>query len=138
MRTVPKEPLMKKLVLLALLIAPCTVAITQAAAPVPDTSTVHGLYKACTDPPPGALQLYCIGYIGGVADMMMVAKADANKTHSPSGLAYCSEAPITREQTIQAFKNFHDQHPEYWNLQSIVGIMVALQQTWPCKDAQPQ
>ena len=101
------------------------------AGPPPDFATVHGLYHTCS----GEDDLskgYCLGFIAGVAATMRTSTLTLGQQRS---FAFCAPKSTTHEQAVQAFKNWHEQHPEHWQRSAEVGVMAALQETWPCSTA---
>jgi hypothetical protein len=119
---------MRSWILMGVLAVP---VVSHAADSHPDLSTVHGLYQLCLDKD---LSLACGGYIAGVADSMHWSTAVLENEHDIHlNTDWCAPASTTKEQGVQAFKNWHNAHPEAWQMSSVAGVMAALQATWPCK-----
>lgn len=103
--------------------------------PRANLTTIHGLYQACLDQ---YLSLYCTGYVAGVGDSMHASTAVLETKHeSQLNTDWCAPASTTNAQLVQAFKNWHDQHPESWQGAAVAGVIAALQATWPCQASQP-
>jgi hypothetical protein len=101
-----------------------------------DTSTIHSLYRACTETNNPSNFGVCLGFIEGVGHMMLITQL--GKPGQPlTDLEWCQPDHITREQTLQAFKNYHDAHPEQWDMPGMAGVMFALMSTWPCHSSSP-
>jgi hypothetical protein len=98
-------------------------------------TTVHGLYQACLDQ---YLSLYCTGYVAGVGDSMHASTAALEKQHDIHlSTDWCAPASTVNAQLVQAFKSWHDQHPESWQELATIGVSASLQATWPCQATQP-
>ena len=103
--------------------------------PRPNLTTIHGLYQACLDQ---FLSLYCTGYVAGVGDSMHASTAALEtKREIQLNTDWCAPASTTNAQLVQAFKSWHDQHPESWQGAAVAGVTAALQATWPCAGSQP-
>jgi hypothetical protein len=97
-----------------------------------EQNTIQYLYEKCasTEPIDNA---YCAGYISGVAGSMLMA-SNVMKLHDAHfNLGWCSESTVTVAQMMQAFKNWHDKHPTIWGKDQALGVIGAMQETWPCK-----
>ncbi|WP_363238289.1 Rap1a/Tai family immunity protein [Mesorhizobium sp.] len=72
---------------------------------------------------------YCLGYVGGVADMMAM-----NGVLSPRpALSICVGQTIpTYGAYQQAFINWAEAHPEKWQSHQGFGVIESLRATWPC------
>jgi hypothetical protein len=103
----------------------------------PDVTTVHGLYQACTDPKLMFLRGYCFGFIDGVGMMMHASSGMLEKQGIHLNTDWCEPGGTTREQAVQAFKSWHDAHPQHWQLTSVAAVITALQASWPCPGSQP-
>jgi hypothetical protein len=101
-----------------------------------DTSTIHSLYRACTETNNPSNFGVCLGYIEGVGHMMHLTQL-GKPGQSVTNIEWCHPERLTREQTLQAFKNYHDAHPEQWDMPGVAGVMFALLSTWPCQKAPP-
>jgi hypothetical protein len=97
----------------------------------PNLTTIQGLYQACLDQ---YLSLYCTGYVAGVGDSMHASTAAVLETKPDVHLNtdWCAPASTTNAQLVEAFKNWHDQHPESWQRLAVAGVTAALRATWPC------
>jgi len=96
-------------------------------------STVRQLYEDCKEP---MKQLRCVGVISGVSGMMVLVGSLANGAETAEdrrlmfGLAACGE--WTDETAVQAFTSWAEKHPEHWGLEGRFGVVIALNETWPC------
>ena len=94
-------------------------------------ATVQGLLQQCkalSDPQTqnGYGALYCLGYVTGAADVLL--------TLGLSGTAgICGK--ISYEAAVQAFVNWATAHPERWTNDRLLGVTVALRETWPCNNS---
>jgi len=100
----------------------------------PNLTTIHGLYQACLDQ---YLSLYCTGYVAGVGDSMHGSTAVLETEHGIHlNTDWCAPGSTNNAQLVEAFKKWHDQHPESWQKLAVVGVTAALQATWPCQAPQ--
>ena len=99
------------------------------AAPAPDPATVHFLYQACKVELAANTPRFCLGYILGVGQLMAV------NAEFGDNFALCAvpkgEAPSGRAM-IQAFLSWAEKHPESWSQRHLLGVALALRETWPC------
>lgn len=100
-------------------------AATQAADPA---VSVQGLYQQCTGGTPE--QVYCLGYITGVAESMIVL--GGGRDSSAHSFGVCSKVTISPAAEVQAFKNWAERHPEMWGQIRYIGVLFALREHWPC------
>jgi hypothetical protein len=117
-----------------ILFALTTLALVSRADADEQPNTIHGLYLQCTSTTVVAPVAYCTGYLEGVAASMMAADSVLVAKGLHYNLGWCGDAHVTNEQLIQAFKNWHDKHPQFWDKPKVLGVTAALQETWPCKD----
>jgi hypothetical protein len=138
--TLPKQqgPSMNKQVAIVItVLAATSLCLTSTArAAAADTSTIHSLYQACTATNNASNFGVCLGFIEGVGHMMHMTQL-GKPGQSLTDIEWCSPDHLTREQTLQAFKNWHDAHPEQWDMPGVVGVMLALLSTWPCPKSSP-
>jgi hypothetical protein len=95
--------------------------------------TVQQPYEDCKDQ---IKQLHCVGVVSGVSGMMRLAASIANRAETAEdrqlilGLAACG---IWTDRTaVQAFKNWAENHPAHGSLEDGFGVMIAMNETWPC------
>ena len=86
--------------------------------------TVQTLRGWCKQPQDTYDFAICLGYVTGTADTLVEIGA-SNK------LGMCGRP--TYGVAIQAFLNWADSHPEYWDRDKSFGAIVALHEKWPCK-----
>jgi hypothetical protein len=97
--------------------------------------TVQQLYEDCKDQ---TRELHCVGVISGVSGMMRLIASLANRAETAEdrqlmlGLAACGD--WTDQTAVQAFKNWAEKHPEHRGVEGRFGVMVAISETWPCKN----
>ena len=84
---------------------------------------------------------FCLGYISGVADHMLVAgaflRAHGNGLKEEerdllADLSACPKATTSFEGVVQTFINWAEKHPEEGNLTMHLGVVEALSEIWPC------
>lgn len=94
------------------------------------TQTVQALYEMCKKPA-GPDAMFCLGYVGGIHDMMVMANQSADE--KLKNFRLCDNGtPITYGASVQAFKNWAEKYPQYWSQIMFTGVVVALSTTWPC------
>ena len=96
----------------------------------PDPTTVQFLYQTCKDETAANAARFCLGYILGVGQLMAV------NSKFGDNFALCSAAseggvPTGREM-IQAFVAWAEKHPESRSQRNVMGVALALRETWPC------
>jgi len=96
-----------------------------------EPNTIQYLYEQCTSPAAVA-NAYCAGYISGVAGSMLMASNASKLSATHLNLGWCSDSTVTVGQMMQAFKNWHDKHPTIWGKDQALGVIGAMQETWPC------
>lgn len=106
----------------------CPVALGQSA----DVHSVQALFEECTSDQV-AMQGICAGYIQGVADTMIASDTVLKAKGFDFNLGFCPGQDVTTEQLIQVFKNWYNQNPKSWHIPKELGVIGALQASWPCK-----
>jgi hypothetical protein len=73
--------------------------------------TVEWLYSACQAPQGSGHQMYCMAYVRGIVDTLLVNSEllKDNKTLRAE-MALCGT--ISNAAAVQAFKNWAEKHPE--------------------------
>lgn len=104
---------------------------------------VQALLNHCNAPDGSAEALYCVGYVGGAGDAMVVgglgrlskaqAASEGVTARRAGPVSICSDRIITHGAMIQAFKNWAMTHPENWSDDAVIGVISALSGTWPCQ-----
>jgi hypothetical protein len=121
--------------LAALLLAGPAMAVS-----APD-DTVGALQRDCRSKKVD-LNLYCLGYIGGVLDTMAMnwyahAREGTQLGRVASRLDVCIIIPgapaVTVETAVQVFLAWADKHPEEWGSARHSAVVLALNEAWPCK-----
>src|ERR1700730_13374474 len=71
----------------------------------------------------------CLGAIHAVAAVLIM-----NHYKTPdNGLTMCVTGNLSSDATLQAFKNWAERNPKELERESIIGVVSALRDTWPCK-----
>jgi hypothetical protein len=100
-------------------------------------TTVHQLAEYCMSDPYGARGGFCLGFISSVMEMLSFTNHIAMgkyKSKEGLGLDICaSDTKVTMEQIEHIFILWHNNNPKFWNDDAAVGVVIALQTTWPCK-----
>ena len=122
----------RQLAFAAIAASQCLYATPAAAAA--DFQTVQGLYRMCTHPS-HVQQSYCFGFVDGVEAALHASTALLEARGIHANLNWCATGSPTREQKVQAFKNWHDRHPDLWQDAPELGVIAALRATWPCPAA---
>jgi hypothetical protein len=101
-----------------------------------EVDNTGGLLEMCKAPSGSSKQIYCIGYIRGVAEVMMSLDMRSVPTLGEetkvtfSKVAICGRIQVGAG--VQAFKNWAEKHPEKWSTSQTYGVMTALHELWPC------
>lgn len=72
----------------------------------------------------------CVMYAAGISDMATMLGDIAPTTP----FAVCAHPSYGA--SIQAFRNWADQHPEKWSANMGLGLLLALHEKWPCSPKQ--
>jgi hypothetical protein len=84
------------------------------------------LLNACQSTKESGDNLFCLGYVTGVAETM-------NQLLGPDAKGgYCPKGSISYGAFQQAFVNWAQRHPEKWSATAFSGVSQALRKTWPC------
>src|SRR6185437_4713905 len=107
------------------------VVISQATAFAQNSSfDVQHLYTQCKDSASQVERAICIGYISGIGAVMKANGAllkSGGSGESARSLGLCGSP--TNGAMEQAFKNWAEKSPQYWNEDEAVGAIVALSDT---------
>jgi Ssp1 endopeptidase immunity protein Rap1a len=99
---------------------------------------VQELLEKCDSPGGSETAWYCVGYIGGVSDMMGLnggarSAFDKEASATLSRMAMCWEGGFPSfGARMQAFTNWAKKHPEEWGDPQLQGVVKAMRETWPC------
>jgi len=102
-----------------------------------EDGSVLALYQWCKAKPRSFEYALCLGFVTGVADQMRLNSLLARDLWTVedrkrlSRMASCHQA-ITSATMIKAFTDWTEKHPEEWNRRSVIGVTMALRDTWPC------
>jgi hypothetical protein len=122
---------MKGLLWLNIVTSALLAATALAGDEVEDASSIHGLYLQCTSTAVPQRML-CLGFLDGIAAGMTAADAVTSQQGYKLNLGWCSDGKISGAQLEQAFKNWHDKHPQHWDKLNSIGVIASIQETWPC------
>mgnify|MGYP003639931047 CR=1 len=103
--------------------------LTEAKAEAP--KSVQDFVEACKNGHPSFL--YCIGVANGVLATMGLVGTLQGKNADSRLPAHCAPNFVSNGQAIQAFQNWAQANPKAWQLDGQYGLMIAIEQTWPCK-----
>lgn len=92
-----------------------------------ETLSVQEFYEHCQRD-----EGFCLGYVGGTLDALSVISAVPGAPHLYKLCANISKSNVTYGAAKQAFMNWAPRHPELWSSGLGVGVILALQETWPC------
>lgn len=123
------EGKMKRLAVLALIVAGLFPSST-----VAQEQNVQTLLDNCNSTDAKQF-MYCLGYIGGASDVMVLNGGILKNNPSIDILkrfAMCPPSAITYGASRQAFVNWAKNHPEAWTQSMALGVVVALRDVWPC------
>ena len=102
-----------------------------------EEGSVLTLYQWCKAKPSSFEFALCLGFVAGVGDQMRLNALLAHDLWSVedrkrlSKMASCHES-IGSRAMVKAFTDWTEKHPDQWNRQSVVGVTMALRDTWPC------
>jgi hypothetical protein len=90
--------------------------------------TIQFLYEGCTAADPQR-QMFCSGFISAMFEhMWLLGGGDSTRA-----FGICVDTPVTSGAAKQTFKNWAQKHPEKWSLDRLYGVILALQEAYPCK-----
>lgn len=102
-----------------------------------EPANVQGLLDQCNSEMTASEFLYCLGYVGGVSDVMIlngiIAKNNPSIDPVLKRFATCPSSAVSRGASRQAFVNWAQKHPEQWTLGTTQGVVFALRDVWPCR-----
>ena len=93
-------------------------------------NTAH-LLRWCKEPETSSDYAYCVGYVSGMADVMGLIGVGASKDFKRYGMCASEPYPSANAE-VQAFINWAEKKPTEWATSAQVGVLLALQETWPC------
>ena len=88
----------------------------------PATRTVISLYQRCLSQSPSD-SAYCAGVTRATWDTL---------GFSGNFASFCPKTPTSDTDKVDAFRKWAVRHPEMWGKQETFGVVLALQQAWPC------
>jgi hypothetical protein len=99
---------------------------------------VQKLLQECSADNPSYDLFYCLGRVGGIADMMGLNGIIMGKPEERSidllQVSTCTgKPPPSYGAKVQVFKNWAQNHPDRWADQDYVGVITALRQQWRCR-----
>jgi hypothetical protein len=104
-----------------------------------DTSelTVQMMLSWCKEEQTKPGSIYCLALLKGVSEVMAI-NGDGVRTGAitggppPSMCVPKGENLPSGGAMIQAFINWGEANPTYWGERGSIGMIYALQETWPC------
>jgi hypothetical protein len=106
--------------------------LTSAAFSAEGRNSIQALYRQCTSSEPVS-HAYCAGFIEGVAGSMIASDSVLQSKNLHLNMGWCADENPTVEQMIQAFKNWHDKNPQFWDKQKVIGVIASMRDVWPCR-----
>jgi hypothetical protein len=96
-------------------------------------ASVQDLLGFCESPATSQSYNFCIGYVGGIGDLLVVNRLLYKQGLSEmTGAEICGEPSPSHGAMMQAFRNWAHSHPERWADHEYFGVMLALMDSWPC------
>ena len=119
-----REEMMKRACIAAMIcVATCSMV---------SAANVQSLYSLCKADEGSQEFGICVGYISGVAHLMQFLGVDLQKHPERRQFAICTGGSASNGAFVQAFKTWADRNPRHWGDTELIGVMVALVETWPC------
>jgi hypothetical protein len=123
---------MKVIKRLLLVLVGCFATSMPSQAQTPDVSNIEFLLRACKSSEGSAEHTFCLGFVSGIADMMeQVGLQGAGRFKPTWGMCVSKPFP-TGNAEVQAFVNWAERNPKEWGRDYMIGVVVALRETWPC------
>lgn len=79
---------------------------------------------------------FCLGYVGGIASMMVIMKYSPGNAGSPFAICQGPTA-VTFEDDVDVFLSWAKLHPEKADQAGIAAVMSAMHEKWPCPTQGP-
>jgi hypothetical protein len=102
-----------------------------------EMKTVQSLYGLCKSEPSSHEYTFCIAYIGAIGDFMhfvdQLAKIEPSSKPTNPLFSFALCAAPSHGAMIQAFINWAETNPQKWTTNKTAGVIMALQEPWPCK-----
>ncbi|WP_366928994.1 Rap1a/Tai family immunity protein [Mesorhizobium sp.] len=102
-----------------------------------DSRSVQTFLEACNAEDASPKAFYCVGTIHGIVDTLTMNGVINNRAQrkSPEFVRFsiCPPQGTTVGANVQAFKNWANAHPEQWSTPDLLGVLIALRETWPCR-----
>jgi hypothetical protein len=116
-----------------------------ASSTVPETQQTAYLYESCRRDESSRLRSYCLGYLSGVFDLatglgtvMALSSEDDVKHGKAWTFSACQPNEAVGLATIrEVFLSWVEKHPAQMHQSSLIGVISALREKWPC-EAAPQ
>ena len=121
--------------LFRVVIASMTVTLLNLPTTAAEMDTVQKLLLECKQSEPSTDKVFCIGFIGGISDMMIInSQLLSHDGEKSVEFAMCEGNEHTAYGAkVQAFINWADSHPQRWGEHQALGVAEALRLAWPCK-----
>jgi hypothetical protein len=95
-------------------------------------ATVQELLRACDSPMTSPPFSFCLGYVSGIGDALVVNRLLHIRSTDVLGAEICGDPNPSHGAEIQAFRNWAHGHPERWIDPEYSGVIEALMDLWPC------
>lgn len=105
-----------------------------------EKSTVQNLYVQCKAKT-SVDTIECVRFLQGAFSTMRIAGEWATDKVTPADareglltVGICTTTPVSGAQLVQAFSNWAEQHPAYWQYDASYGVLFAFKSEWRCAD----
>lgn len=99
-------------------------------------NSIQNLYTACKAPGYQPEAMECLVYIAGIMGLMSSVGEVLPRVTTPESRAALWPLAICNHGTYgaakQAFLNWAEKHPEWWQNPPALGVQIAVRDLWPC------
>jgi len=100
-------------------------------APASAADDVQKFLQKCEAPIGSGELFFCIGKLQGISDLLELNGGLPGPKDRP---AICFSDPRpSYGARLQQFKNWAHSHPKEWQYTDLIGIIMALEELWPCR-----
>jgi hypothetical protein len=121
---------MKRINILILSVVLTIIIPTQAPRADDPKLNIQELYSQCKGKLGSADSLFCIGFISGIGDLMLVNGLGVKPFDNAKYESSCGRPSYGAQ--VQAFVNWAEKHPDLWDGPRAIGVVEALRESWPC------